>query len=432
MHQNVGCQPPFTPTEEEVLDLRTGRFTGINPWLRRIFIMLLLFATTNVLGEVPVPQNVTLSSMNTQYILIWDWDQNNTGSPATFTAEYIAKFKLARKKSPPWVSVCNGTTATFCDFTGSDLLYLGMYVFRVQASVDGLASEWVQKDFCPHKDAVLGPPSRVELAPAGNLLDVCISPPLTSTQGSMSDLLALYYRIEYWSQWDDPQGLKREVLNTSSTLVTLPGLDAWSWYCVTVQARYDYYNKASRYIAPMCMQTEGDTPHWQIFLYFLIALVVCFLLVLLLCYTGFRCYKVLKNTFYPSNQLPYHIQEYLSDSPSSDLPCLLTPDSELCCDRLSVCPEVVLLEVHVPPPVTESEQDGGRHIRQGSGDSGMYSTEGGSAQQHCCSSAGSEPIGRDQEVDSWQMAEKVQMEEIGKTPVDGVVDEGVGDLFGHC
>ncbi|XP_010897853.2 interferon alpha/beta receptor 1b-like isoform X2 [Esox lucius] len=383
----------------------------------------------SVLGEVLVPQNVTLSTMNTQYILIWDWDQNSTGRPATFTAEYIATVKLARNKT--WVSVCNGTTAAFCDFTGSNLIYLGTFMFRVRASVDGHTSKWVQKVFCPHKDAVLGPPSKVELAPAGNLLDVYISAPLTSTQVPMRIFRAIYYRIEYWSQWDDPQGLKREVLNTSHTLVTLPGLDAWTRYCVTVQARYDYYNKASCYIAPMCMQTEGDTPHWQIFLYFLMAL-VCFLLVLLLCYAKFRCYKVLKNTFYPSNQLSYHIQEYLYDFPSSDLPCLLTPDSELCCDRLSVCPEVVLLEVHVPPPVTESEQDSGRHIRQDSGDSGMHSTEGGSAQQHCCSSAGSEPVGRDQEVDSLQMAEKVRMKEMGKTPVDGVVDEGVGAIFGHC
>lgn len=38
-------------------------------------------------------------------------------------------------------------------------------------------------------------------------------------------------------------------------------------------------------------------------------MVVCFLLVLLPSYTFFRFYRVLKNTFYPSIQLPAHIQE---------------------------------------------------------------------------------------------------------------------------
>lgn len=96
--------------------------------------------------------------------------------------------------------------------------------------------------------------------------------------------------------------------------------------------------------------------------------------------------------------------QYLCDSsPGSDMPRLLTADSEaeLCCDKLTICPEVVLLEIHLPPPLTappsELEQDSGRHIRQDSGDSGIYSTEGGSAQQ---GRSGGEPIRRDQEVGS--------------------------------
>lgn len=110
--------------------------------------------------------------------------------------------------------------------------------------------------------------------------------------------------------------------------------------------------------------------------------------------------------------------QYLCDSsPGSDMPRLLTADSEaeLCCDKLTICPEVVLLEIHLPPPLTappsELEQDSGRHIRQDSGDSGIHSTEGGSAQQGC---SGREPIRTDQEVDSWQTLAQVKMEEMGR------------------
>uniref|UniRef100_A0A8C8HZE6 Fibronectin type-III domain-containing protein n=1 Tax=Oncorhynchus tshawytscha TaxID=74940 RepID=A0A8C8HZE6_ONCTS len=291
--------------------------------------------------RLPQPQNLTLLTLNTQYVLTWDWDQTTT-------------------------------------------VYFGLI-----CSSPCLAS--------------LGPPSRVELAPVGNLLDVTISDPLTSTQHSMKEhVLFLYYRILYWSRSDDPQGLKPKVLDSSNNLVTLPELEAWTWYCVMIQSRYDYYNKTSSYTEPQCMQTEGDTPYGQIFLYFLVSMMVCFLLVLLPSYTLFRFYRVLKNTFYPSIQLPVHIQEYLCDSsPGSDMPRLLTADSEaeLCCDKLTICPEVVLLEIHVPPPLTappsELEQDSDRHICQDSRDSGICSTEGGSTQQGC--SCG-EPIRTDQEL----------------------------------
>lgn len=44
--------------------------------------------------------------------------------------------------------------------------------------------------------------------------------------------------------------------------------------------------------------------------------------------------------------------QHLCDSPSSDLPRLLTPDSqsELLCDKVMVCPEPEDLEVCVLPP----------------------------------------------------------------------------------
>ncbi|XP_071210518.1 interferon alpha/beta receptor 1a isoform X1 [Salvelinus alpinus] len=399
------------------------------------FALVLLWSLpiTNVLAELPQPQKLTLLTLNTQYVLTWDWDQTTTGNAVTFTAEYMAKYKMKMKKRN-WSRVCERTTHTRCDLTGSDLHYLGMYVLRVRASADGVNSHWVYKDFCPDIDASLGPPSRVELAPVKNLLDVTISDPLTSTQGSMKEHVPfLDYRILYWSRSDDPQGLKPKVVDSSSNLVTLPELEAWTWYCVMIQSRYDYYNKTSSYTEPQCRQTEGDTPYWQIFLYFLVSMMLCFLLVLLPSYAFFRFYRVLKNTFYPSIQLPAHIQEYLCDSsPGSDMPRLLTADSEaeLCCDKLTICPEVLLLEIHVAPPLTappsELEQDSGRHIRQDSGDSGIYSTEGGSAQQ---GRSGGEPIRRDQEVDSWQTLEQVKIEAMGRESADERdLDEGVVDV----
>ena len=55
----------------------------------------------------------------------------------------------------------------------------------------------------PLPTAALGPPSRIDLAPAGPLLDVRIWDPRSSTNGSMKELYTrMYYRVVYWEHSD--------------------------------------------------------------------------------------------------------------------------------------------------------------------------------------------------------------------------------------
>lgn len=59
---------------------------------------------------------------------------------------------------------------------------------------------------CPFSGSTadLGPPVKVELRPAGNLLDVTISEPRSSQDTVMKEHLSkLYYRIKYWEQSQD-------------------------------------------------------------------------------------------------------------------------------------------------------------------------------------------------------------------------------------
>uniref|UniRef100_UPI003AAACD56 interleukin-10 receptor subunit beta n=1 Tax=Centroberyx gerrardi TaxID=166262 RepID=UPI003AAACD56 len=405
-----------------------------------LFVLLWCLQTSAAEAELAKPQNLTMIAMNTQYALSWACDQSAAADhTVTFTTQYLAKFKLLRRKKD-WTTVCVGTPHTRCDLTASNLHYLGIYVFRVRADAGKDHSDWAETEFCPDKEAAVGPPSKVDLAPAGSLLDVSISDPLTSTNGSMREIIKkMYYRIIYWERSVDAQGLRTKVVNTSVNLVTLPELEVWTWYCVSVQSRYDYYNKSSNFTSPHCMQTEGTVPWWQILLYFLASLVICFMLVVLTLYGSFRCYSTLKATLYPSIQLPTHIQEYLCDSsPGSDMPRLLTPDSEveLTCDKLSICTEAVLLEIHDPPASEELPSEleldsSGRHSRQdsgGSGDSGVYSTEGGSGLRQPGSAQSSGGMG-----DSWQGRvdlEQVKMRDMAPE-VKGqrlIADEGVVDM----
>ncbi|XP_036417777.1 interferon alpha/beta receptor 1a-like isoform X2 [Colossoma macropomum] len=350
----------------------------------RVSLLLQFGISAVVFAELPSPRNITVQTLNTNYILKWDWDQGPHSKAVTFTAQYLARFKIKALGKYNWTTVCEATSEHHCDFTAEDLYYFGIWILRVRAQNDLLASSWIQIQFCPDRDAAIGPPSAVVVSPVKGLLQVAISDPLTNKNASMKMLLQhMYYYIQYWK---DPLEIQKpSSLRTTNNLVILPDLESRTWYCVRVQSRYDFYDKISVFSPTYCEQTDCQMSYWQIFLYFLLSLALSFLFVLGLSFCFLKSFKVIKNTFYPSIPLPTHIQEYLCDSPGSDMPHLLTTDSEveLCCDQLDVLTsdalvKDVVMEIHAPPQ--DSEQDSRNYSRHNSGDSGVYSAEEGSGQ----------------------------------------------------
>ncbi|CAN9498053.1 unnamed protein product [Ophioblennius macclurei] len=336
-------------------------------------------------AQLAPPHNVTMITLNTNYTLSWDYDSSVGNAHAvTFTTQYLPKFKL-RKKKANWITTCNETAQWSCDLTVFNFHYLGIYMIRVRATVNRIHSDWVQKEFCPDKDAAVGPPSGVRLLPVGSDLEVSITDPQTIKNTSMKEHLPkLYYHIHYWERAGDALGTPlRSITNT----VTLPNLKAWTWYCVSVQSACDFYNKSSRFTTPLCMQTEGPVPWWQICLYFFISLMICFLLVTFLLCGFFWIRKTIKATFYPVNRLPAHFQQYRHESTDSDIPPLFTPDSEsVVCDKVIIFPQPELLEEEIPSDEELLEHladmpsdNSGKHscqVSSSSGDTGIYSTEG--------------------------------------------------------
>uniref|UniRef100_A0A9J8AAX1 Interleukin 10 receptor, beta n=1 Tax=Cyprinus carpio carpio TaxID=630221 RepID=A0A9J8AAX1_CYPCA len=220
--------------------------------------------------------------------------------------------------------------------------------------------------------AALGPPSSLKLSSVKEDLEIIITDPLSSTNQSMKTLLKnkLSYLIQYWRRSEGPQ--KAKVLETKNNLVMLTELDRQTWYCVRVQSHDDFHNKSSVFSDTHCTRTEGQMPYWQIFLYVLISLLLCLLLVLLyFCFN--KMLSLLKNTFCPAVHLPDHIQElWLSES---ETPQLLAPESpESVCEPL-VMVSAELDAVAVDEHSNAGEQDSSTHSRHSSGDSGVYSTE---------------------------------------------------------
>ncbi|KAK7153520.1 hypothetical protein R3I94_007029 [Phoxinus phoxinus] len=335
----------------------------------------LLVCVSLALADWSRPQNLSVQSLNTQYVLRWDWagDQQSTiNGTLTFTAQYLAAFH-SRKASHKqiWSTVCVDVLERRCDFTDAGLGYHGMYLLRVRANIAQQFSNWTTINFCPDKEACLGPPSSVKLTSVKGDLEIVITDPLSSNNESMKTLVPdIYYLIHYWKRLEDYQ--KAEVLKTQNNVVTLSELDRWTWYCVRVQSRYDFYYKTSVFSDTHCTSNEGLTPYWQIFLYFLLSLGLCFLLVLLVWFIFYKAFEFLKSIFYPNVQLPPHIQElWLSDS---ETPHLLPQSSGSVWDQLDTsgaeADTVLDLQICIP-----EDPDTSGPSRHGSGDSGFSSTE---------------------------------------------------------
>ncbi|CAF93324.1 unnamed protein product [Tetraodon nigroviridis] len=244
------------------------------------------------------PANVTMETMNTDYVLRWDWDQS-WGQDVTFTTQYISHSKARNPhRQDQWEELCANLTHHSCDLQGGP-------------PQQGVPVPRRRGRGCPHR----GPAERRqhlhEDAAAGPVLPHPVlgrprAPPVLTGP-----------EPEQQGHPGDPVGPEGRTC-----------------YCVAVQTLNRYHPKKSSFTSPICIQTPGALVWWLSVLCFLGSMLGCFLL-------GFFFYKTskwLQTVFFPASQLPSHFKEYLCDFPGSDMPRLLTSDAEQRCDKVVVCP----------------------------------------------------------------------------------------------
>ncbi|XP_016097611.1 interferon alpha/beta receptor 1a-like [Sinocyclocheilus grahami] len=170
---------------------------------------LLLLEESSGFRDLRRPENVSVDSLNTRYVLRWDWPHETAANQTvTFTAQYLEEFRSRKASNEKyWTSVCVSVLEHRCDFTGAELHYNDLYLLRVWANTSQQSSGWVQIRFCPDKHAALGPPSSLKLSSIKGDLEIIITDPLSSTNQSMKTLLndRLSYLIQYWRRSAEPQ-----------------------------------------------------------------------------------------------------------------------------------------------------------------------------------------------------------------------------------
>ncbi|XP_066563174.1 interferon alpha/beta receptor 1a isoform X2 [Amia ocellicauda] len=294
----------------------------------------------------------------------------------------MSAYLIKSKGKKNWTSVCHMITDTQCDFSTSlQQYYYGLFIIRLRANSFEEHSPWIKREFCPDKDADLGPPSKVDVISTNGMLEVSISDPMSTQNISMKTKIEIAYKIVYCEYLQLQKSENCKAIESENNVITLSKLKPWTVYCVRVQALSAYYEKKSPFTPVLCRQTtdDGTTPVWLLALTFLMSSALSVSGILLTSFILYKCYRMVKYTFFPSYKPPANIQEFLYEvSPSSDYPRLLTVESqvELCCEKLNVIPEEILeisLQIQLP-----LEMEIVPHNQQDSGDSGFYCSEEGS------------------------------------------------------
>uniref|UniRef100_A0A673ICC1 Interferon alpha/beta receptor 1a-like n=1 Tax=Sinocyclocheilus rhinocerous TaxID=307959 RepID=A0A673ICC1_9TELE len=109
-------------------------------------IIVMLYQLTLI--DLRRPENVSVDSLNTRYVLRWDWPHETAANQTvTFTAQYLRNEKY-------WTSVCVNVLEHRCDFTGA-IHYKISFLLRVWANTSQQSSGWVQISFCPDEHGEL-------------------------------------------------------------------------------------------------------------------------------------------------------------------------------------------------------------------------------------------------------------------------------------
>ncbi|KAG7463674.1 hypothetical protein MATL_G00179090 [Megalops atlanticus] len=289
---------------------------------------LAFILTLTVAEALLSPENVTMEAVNTRYVLRWDWDQTH----ANYTVKFTAGYTYSNEHGEPDKWVCNRTTEKQCDFSFQNLHYLASYKVWVRAEGRNESSCWHLLKFCPEEHASLGPPPHVEVVSGEAMLMVNIAEPVTVYNASMSSIMPLSFRVQYWEKDATHQKSNQSL---TATWGTLSPLKPWTEYCLKVCAFSMEYDKTSPFTNKLCVQTRGKKNRlfWKI----LPGVLICLLLVILPVY-------VYRNTI-KSLCLPPNLPSSIQDPPPAVTP-LLQPWEESC---------TVLAVVAAPTPQCQPE-----------------------------------------------------------------------------
>ncbi|XP_077947425.1 interferon alpha/beta receptor 2 isoform X2 [Gasterosteus aculeatus] len=250
----------------------------MNPLPHVLYLTLLL---DTVLGSLPAPVNLSVSSVNFHHVLRWD---PGRGTPAGTT--YIIKWRVYGKSKR--THSFNSTTTSFTvKFPPKHVVFR----LSVQASYNNTQSKESSIPFDPYTQTIIGPP-KVSLSGCGKCIHVNISLPEADPRSGFKDIMSIYHDVKFRVFWKK-RNETAECFLTKSRNSTVTNLQIGTEYCVWVSTEINI-NRNTMPSAVECTFTGKEEPgRGPVFSGAVAALVIVsgilVISLLFLYHTGFLC-----------------------------------------------------------------------------------------------------------------------------------------------
>ncbi|XDV31305.1 hypothetical protein PO909_034024 [Leuciscus waleckii] len=258
-----------------------------------------IVCVSSVLTEsVPIPENVTVKSLDMGLVLEWDPPLNTTNQLFNYTAE----LKAWRDYEP----VCVRSSSLSCDFTNKVSTF-GLYQLRVRTELHGETSDWVEiKEFAVDKITEISAP-RVELSSRKGQTEVDITDPPMRRRNLRDIFTQVSYLIHFWKEGE----AKKEELITDQNRVMLSNLEPLVNYCVEVAVLYN--KKTSQFNNMTCVTNSPSSAVEPGFIaaVLLVSFLVVLVSVVLIFLAMWYSHKVCRIIF-PDTKLPENLKQFLS------------------------------------------------------------------------------------------------------------------------
>ncbi|XP_037645307.1 interferon alpha/beta receptor 1-like isoform X2 [Sebastes umbrosus] len=319
-------------------------------WLPPVLYLVLLL--DSVLGSLPAPVIVNVSSFNFHHVLHW---VPGPGTPSGTCYEIIRRMNRKTKKLKP--PLCSNETSRKLKFPDNRV----EYTLTVQASYNQTLSPESRKySFKPDIHTKIGPP-KVSLAGCGNCIQINISLPEADPSSRIDDIKTFYGGSQFRVFWRIPNEAQESIV-TGNKIYTVNNLRPGTEYCVQVWTEINV-NRNTEPSAWNCTFTSIVAPSRDPYVLgavgTLLPIVIGVLMTSMFClyYTGFLC--KLKET-------PRVLREALIRGST------LTPDRTIP-DNISISAEMEKQRKHNnPTPATrgtnsdeeeeEDEEDEGENV----------------------------------------------------------------------
>ncbi|KAG1929077.1 cytokine receptor family member b4 [Pimephales promelas] len=266
--------------------------------------------------SVPIPENVTVTSLDMGLVLRWDPPQNTTNQLFSYTAEV----KAWRDYEP----VCVHSSSLRCDFT-DNVSTFGLYQLRVRTELHGETSDWVEtEEFAVDNITEVSAP-RVKLSSRKGQTEVDITdPPMRKNNLRDVFFTGVSYIIRFWEEG----AAEKKDLTRDQNRIMLPNLEPLVNYCVEVAILYN--KKTSQFSNTTCVTNSpsSEVEPWLIAVVLLVSflvVLVAIVLIFLAMWYGYQGCRII----FPDTNLPENLKQFLSQQSQSPILSAMQESTQL-------------------------------------------------------------------------------------------------------